>query len=423
MMMKNITAKFFLLLLWLTAGMQLSAQTISFENNIESRLKTFSVIGDSYSTFLGKTEPVDNAQYYPIEGLDVYEPAQTWWRLFQYYTGIKLEQNNSYSGGTICNTWWNGGDATEVSFVKRSQNLRGAGLIIVEGGTNDSNAGSPIGNYVYSNWTTQDLKSFRPATAWVLNYLKSKYPDALIIFMLNNGLKEDINTSVAEICAHYDVPVYTLSGVSKANGHPTYQGMQTICNHLTAFVNNQLGYHTINESLTNTFSTDLTNENLYVQLSFRADEWTTVCLPFDVSKAMATQLFGDGVKIAEFTGVEDNEMKFSTVEKMQASIPYLVKPTQQIKKGFTIEGIDLPATTAQTITQGDYKFQGFYRLATVRPTTATIRILFPDGNIGVPDEAIQQKSFRAYFTVPKNTTGQYITIDGEAIAEGVPLEE
>ena len=190
--MKNISARFFLILYWLSVGMSLTAQTISMENNIESKLKTFSVIGDSYSTFLGKTEPVDNAQYYPIEGLDVYEPAQTWWRLFQYTTGIKLEQNNSYSGGTICNTWWNGNDASGVSFVKRAQNLRGAGLIIVEGGTNDSNAGSPIGSYVYDNWTTEDLKSFRPATAWVLNYLKNKYPDAMIIFMLNDGLKEDI---------------------------------------------------------------------------------------------------------------------------------------------------------------------------------------------------------------------------------------
>lgn len=421
--MKNISARFFLILYWLSVGMSLTAQTISMENNIESKLKTFSVIGDSYSTFLGKTEPVDNAQYYPIEGLDVYEPAQTWWRLFQYTTGIKLEQNNSYSGGTICNTWWNGNDASGVSFVKRAQNLRGAGLIIVEGGTNDSNAGSPIGNYVYDNWTTEDLKSFRPATAWVLNYLKNKYPDAMIIFMLNDGLKEDINTSVAEICAYYDVPLYKLSVVSKAKGHPTYQGMQKICSQLTAFVNEKLGYKTINELVSNSFTTDVSDANLYVQLTFQAGEWTTVCLPFDVSASMAAQLFGEDATMAEFTGVDNKEMKFSTVEKLQASIPYLVKPTRSVKKAFTIEGIALPATTAQTITQGDYKFKGYYRITTINPTSTTIQSIFPDGSVGAVHEATKQKAFRANFSVPKNSTGLYLTVDGTPISATFPLTE
>ncbi len=196
------------------------------------KFKTFSVIGDSYSTFVGKTEPVDNAQFYPREGIDIYEAAQTWWMLFQRETGIQLQQNNSYSGGTICNTWWNGEDASTVSFVARCKNLRKADIIIVEGATNDNNANSPMGNYVYADWTSADLKAFRPATAYVIDYLQQKFPDALVVFMLNSGLRTDINQSVEEICQHYNVPLLKLANINKALDHPTYSGMRAIKNQL-----------------------------------------------------------------------------------------------------------------------------------------------------------------------------------------------
>ena len=395
--------------------LSLSAQTIHFENNIKSKLKTFSVIGDSYSTFLGKTEPVDNAQYYPIEGLDVYEPAQTWWRLFSRATGIQLQQNNSYSGGTICNTWWNGDDASAVSFVKRVQNLRQAGLIIVEGGTNDSNAGSPIGSYVYADWTAQDLKAFRPATAWVLNYLRQTYPDAMVVFMLNNGMKADINTSVAEICKHYDVPLYTLSSVTKANEHPTYLGMQTISNQLIAFVNKEMGYITVNETQTNTFSTDVSQADLYVQLTFRADEWTVMCLPFALDDRLTRQLFGDDAVVAAFEGVDGDQLLFTTVDRMEASVPYIVRPSRPSTEAFCIDDIDLPATTASTQTMGDIQLRGYYRTTSLRPSNTTSRMLSADGDVVVPADAVTLNAFRGWFSVPKTAGDFYITVDRQPI--------
>ena len=66
----------------------------------------------------------------------------------------------------------------------------------------------------------------------MLNYLQQKYPDALVVFMLNNGLRTDINESVEQICQHYNVPLLRLANVSKALEHPTYTGMRAIKNQL-----------------------------------------------------------------------------------------------------------------------------------------------------------------------------------------------
>ena len=196
----------------------------------------FSILGDSYSTFKGYTTPVDNAQWYPHKGNDVTKPCQTWWELFRKASGLKLDRNNSYSGATVCYTSYNKAIKISSAFVTRATNLGSPRLIIVEGGTNDSWAGSPIGEYKWQDWTEQDLRSFRPAAAKTLWLLKQTYPKAHIVYMLNSQLKEQINSSVVEICRHYDVPLLRLHDIDKQQGHPSYDGMQAICQQLLQYL-------------------------------------------------------------------------------------------------------------------------------------------------------------------------------------------
>lgn len=204
--------KLTLVCLSLIMALSLAAQSV-VDNPLKTKYKSFSVIGDSYSTFYGYTEPKENFQWFPHLG--VTQLRQTWWKLLEAETGMKLEQNNSSSGTCICNTSWNGNIDKENSFVGRCSNLREAGLIIVEGATNDNNAGSPLGSFVYENWSDYDLRTFRGGTAYVLSYLKNKYPDAQVVFMLNNGLRDDINQSVETICKHYDVPLFKINNIGK----------------------------------------------------------------------------------------------------------------------------------------------------------------------------------------------------------------
>ena len=68
--------------------------------------KTFSVLGDSYSTFMGTMSPDTNYVWYDTAqvrrgGTDVDAAAQMWWSLLADSLGMKMVQNNSFSGSTI----------------------------------------------------------------------------------------------------------------------------------------------------------------------------------------------------------------------------------------------------------------------------------------------------------------------------------
>jgi hypothetical protein len=196
-----------------------------------AQTKSVSVLGDSYSTFEGAI-PKGNAIWYfkrnnPNQ-TDVNRVEQTWWSLLIADKGWKLEMNNSFSGSTICNTGYNKDDYSDRSFTKRMDNLGNPDIIFIFGATNDSWAHSPIGEYKYDDITTDDLWSFRPAMAKMLAWMKERYAQSDIYFLLNDGLSNDINTSVKTICEHYGVKCIELHQIDKMAGHPSVKGMQQI---------------------------------------------------------------------------------------------------------------------------------------------------------------------------------------------------
>ena len=201
-----------------------------------------SILGDSYSTYEGWLTPDTNAIWYAdIEskwhqkGNDVHEVSQTWWYTVVNQPNARLERNNSYSGATICNTGYERADYSDRSFITRSPYLGEPDLIFVFGATNDSWAGAPVGEYMYGNWTLASLYSFRPAMSKLLADLRTNYPAARIIFILNTELTEEINSSVLTICRHYDIPCLVLSDIDKQWGHPSQKGMKQIADQVLGF--------------------------------------------------------------------------------------------------------------------------------------------------------------------------------------------
>ena len=65
--------------------------------------KKVSILGDSYSTFIGII-PANYATFYPNDRNDVTEIGQTWWSLYIKARGHSLEKNDSWGGTTICGT-------------------------------------------------------------------------------------------------------------------------------------------------------------------------------------------------------------------------------------------------------------------------------------------------------------------------------
>ncbi len=194
--------------------------------------KAVAVLGDSYSTFEGAIPEGNSIWYFKQNNpnlTDVNSVEQTWWTLLTKKMGWTLTMNNSYSGSTICNTGYNSEDYSDRSFTKRMDNLGdNPDVILILGATNDSWAHSPIGEYKYENISKEDLWKFRPAMAYMLDWMKAHYAKATIYFILNDGLSADINESVKTICDHYNVKCIFLKDIAKKAGHPSVKGMQQI---------------------------------------------------------------------------------------------------------------------------------------------------------------------------------------------------
>ncbi len=201
-----------------------------------------SILGDSYSTYEGWLSPDTNAVWYAdidsrrhCKDNDVQDVAQTWWHQVIERMGARLELNNSFSGSTVCNTGYSKADYSDRSFITRSPYLGEPDVIFVFGATNDSWAGAPVGEYMYGGWTGESLYSFRPAMSKLLSDLKSNYPTASIIFILNSELREDISSSVLTVCRHYAVPCVVLKDIEKQAGHPSQKGMTQIADQICGF--------------------------------------------------------------------------------------------------------------------------------------------------------------------------------------------
>ena len=216
---------------------------------VKQHYGTFSIIGDSYSSFKGYMANANAATWYPAsdhnmnDTNDVENVEQTWWYKFANNYNSRLIENNSWSGSTISYDGYSEGleDGKEASFIQRMSLLTTPQLILIYGGTNDSwVAGDTkrddfLGEYKYSDFSESDFIYFRPALAYLLDELKHKHIGAKIIFMLNASLN-NIKESVHEICAHYEIGVCEITDIALAHSHPTGEGMTTIAKQIIDFL-------------------------------------------------------------------------------------------------------------------------------------------------------------------------------------------
>ena len=202
--------------------------------------KSVSILGDSYSTFEGFVTPATNEMWYYEESrgdnTDVDDVTQTWWHKFIKENDYKLCVNNSWSGSTISYYGYAGNDYSERSFIRRMNNLGNPDIIFIFGGTNDSWAGAPVGEYKYEKLRQDDFFSYRPALAFLLSQMQKRYPNVELYFLINDGLREEITTSTRTICDHYKVPYIQLENIDKKSGHPSVKGMAQIAEQIKAFI-------------------------------------------------------------------------------------------------------------------------------------------------------------------------------------------
>lgn len=202
-----------------------------------------SILGDSYSTFEDFVTPSSNELWYYAKNdtskTDVNRVQDTWWWQFVHDNGMKLEINNSYSGATIGYGGYDGNDYSARSFLRRMYNIGSPDILLVFGATNDSWSGEQVGEYKYCDWTWGDFYNFRPAMAYMVNWIKLHHPNVRVFYIINSDLRKDITESMKVICRHYGVPYIQLENIDKKNGHPTVKGMKAIAEQVGDVVNKQ----------------------------------------------------------------------------------------------------------------------------------------------------------------------------------------
>lgn len=215
----------------------------AFAAGAQSR-KSVSILGDSYSTFEGYVEPSTNEMWYYAKAnpgnTDVDHVSKTWWHQFIKDNGYKLEQNNSYSGSTVCYTGYQGNDYSARSFISRMDDLGCPDILLIFGATNDSWAGSPLGEFNWEgNPADGDFRSFRPALQYMLEHVTNRYPNTEIVYLINSELSPEVTSSIEEACGRYNVPFLQLHDIDKTAGHPNTKGMKAIADQLTEFFNSR----------------------------------------------------------------------------------------------------------------------------------------------------------------------------------------
>lgn len=146
-----------------------------------------------------------------------------------------------------------------------------------------------------------------------------------------------------------------------------------------------------------------------VKRTIKANEWSTICLPFAMTTEQMTMAFGDDVQLAEFKGWEATDfddddkttaisVKFNDVTAIAANKPYIIKVSNAVSEftadGVTIDPEDEPFVSMGRINRGTFgSFTGSYVPVTIEEESLFLynnQFWYSTGNTNM-------KGYRAYF--------------------------
>lgn len=183
------------------------------------------ILGDSISTFRGYINAGYGA-YYPAG--DVTSVKDTWWYklIYGFMPNATLDVNSSYAGTRVTTDPKYPG----YDFVSRCLDFEDPDIIVIHGGTNDSNNGVVLGSYDWdADAESLNPDHFRTAYIRLIKTLKMHYGDIRIICIVGDRLNSGYADSIVEIASHFGIPCVNFQNdgdnIPKVSGsHPTSAG-------------------------------------------------------------------------------------------------------------------------------------------------------------------------------------------------------
>ena len=158
-----------------------------------------------------------------------------------------------------------------------------------------------------------------------------------------------------------------------------------------------------------------TNVDVRVKRTIRANEWSTICLPFAMTETQVKTAFGEDVQLADFNGTDDPEYdesdnvvgitaNFIDVQAIEANHPYIIKVSQPVTE-FTVDGVDIVTDEDEAYIEFDngltgrkrVVYSGFYGTYHAQTTLEEFTLFLNSNKFWYSAGLTKMKAFRAYF--------------------------
>lgn len=164
------------------------------------------------------------------------------------------------------------------------------------------------------------------------------------------------------------------------------------------------------------------NKTLALNRTFNPSQLYTMCLPFDLSKDMITEIFGNKTKVYSYAGYQNGELSFSTVKEnvVKAGMPFLMRSEYYVEQP-TFAGVTVGSTTVQTVCGGEWDLCGTFGSLKLA-ADGTQLFLTAGGTLAKPKaDSRTMRGFRCYLQKAAGTVNggaqlPSVTIDGETNA-------
>ena len=253
-----------------------------------------------------------------------------------------------------------------------------------------------------------------------LNYNRvPKDEDEGQTFIGNEGEIATLRVNVAGAMAEGDYPIIIrtmkLSETDIANHYDTDYIESTVT--ITRPGDGRITFD--EESDNSEVLKNVTGVDVRVKRTIKADEWSTICLPFAMTETQVKEAFGEDVQLADFTGYDITKagediigitVNFNIATAIEANHPYIIKVSTVITE-FTVDAVDIVPENEPCVSLGwttgrgssavyhPMDFIGTYVADFDFYNDAKRKALFLNGNklYYATENTMHMKAFRAYF--------------------------
>lgn len=184
-----------------------------------------------------------------------------------------------------------------------------------------------------------------------------------------------------------------------------------------------------------------------VKRTIKANQWSTICLPFAMTAAQMEVAFGADVELADFAGcdIEMDEyentvgitIKFETTTSIEANHPYIIKVGEPITE-FTVDGVEItpenePSVQSLALRIGKgtkldpyvYFYDYFIGTYVANTTLPAVSMFLNNNQFWYSTGATKMKGYRAYFALYFNLTdveNTYAAVKMAFNVDGIPTD-